>query len=122
MSIIEKLSVKSFSVIGHRGVAGRAPENTLRGVEYAVSVGVDVVEIDVRATRDEMIIILHDPDFKRASGLNIVARSVDCEWVKENIHIRMEPAPVLGDLLEPVKSSGVGLFIEVKEPDTTIVY
>lgn len=119
MNIIEKLSVKPFSVIGHRGAAGRAPENTLKSIEYAVNVGVDVVEIDVRATRDGVIIVLHDPDFKRVSGLDIAARSVDYKWIKENIRVRGEPIPVLGDVLELVKSSGVGLFIEVKEPDTT---
>jgi len=44
------------------------PENTLRSVEYAVSIDVDVVEIDVRATRDRVIIVLQDLDFKRVSG------------------------------------------------------
>ena len=47
---------------------GEHPENTLRSVEHAVSIGVDVVEIDVRATRDRVIIVLQDLDFKRVSG------------------------------------------------------
>jgi len=119
LSILEKLSIKPFAVIGHRGAAGRAPENTLKAIDYAVSVGVDVVEVDARVTRDGVLIVLHDPDFKRLTGLDIAARSVDYAWIKENIRVKGEPVPTLEEVLEYIKDKDVGLFIEVKEPDTT---
>jgi glycerophosphoryl diester phosphodiesterase len=118
MGIIEKLAVKPFSVIGHRGAAGRAPENTLKSVNYAISVGVDIVEVDVRATKRGELVVFHDPDFKRLVGVDISVRSVDYEWVKNNILISGESVPLLEEVLEVVKGK-VGLFIEIKEPDTT---
>jgi glycerophosphoryl diester phosphodiesterase len=47
-------------VIAHRGGALEAPENTLLAVEHALTAGADGVEIDVRLTRDEEVVVVHD--------------------------------------------------------------
>lgn len=47
-------------VIGHRGFAGRFPHNTLEGVQKALEVGADGVEVDVRPTADGVWICHHD--------------------------------------------------------------
>jgi len=65
IGILEKPSVKAFSIIGHRGATGRFPENTLRFINYAINIGVDVVEVDVRATRDGLLVVFPYADFKR---------------------------------------------------------
>lgn len=69
MEILEKLSIKPFSIVGHRGAAGRLPENTLRAFQFAIEAGADVVECDVRRTKDGKLILLHDKDFKRVAGV-----------------------------------------------------
>jgi glycerophosphoryl diester phosphodiesterase len=117
--ILEKLSIKPFAVVGHRGSAGRLPENTLRSIDYAVGIGVDIVEVDVRSTRDGVLILLHDPDFKRVAGVDVVAKNVEYAWIKDNVRIGGEPVPRLEEVLEFVKNRDIGLFIEVKEPETT---
>lgn len=48
-------------VIGHRGCRGLAPENTLPGIEQALDLGVDAVEIDLHLTRDGQVLVSHDP-------------------------------------------------------------
>ena len=55
-------------VIGHRGAAGLAPENTLEGIEAAVRAGADAVEIDVRVTDDGVPILLHDETLDRTTS------------------------------------------------------
>ncbi len=55
-------------VFGHRGAAGEAPENTLASFERAVACGVDVFELDVHATRDGTIVVLHDPTLERTTN------------------------------------------------------
>jgi glycerophosphoryl diester phosphodiesterase len=117
-SILEKLSVKPFSIIGHRGAAGRFPENTLRSINYAISVGVEVVEVDVRATRDGFLVVFHDADFKRLAGIDVSVRSVEYSWIRSNVLINGEHVPLLEEVLDAVRDR-VGLFIEIKEPDTT---
>ncbi len=117
MDILERLSVKPFSIVGHRGAAGVKPENTISSIDYAIKNGADVVEIDVRRTKDNKIILLHDPDFKRLTGRSISPRDVDYNFIRKNITIEGEHVPTLDEVLSFVNGK-VGVFIEIKEPET----
>lgn len=48
-------------VIAHRGASAHAPENTIEAFALAVTLGADAVELDVRATADGALAVLHDP-------------------------------------------------------------
>src|SRR5437016_6542538 len=50
-----------ISVHGHRGARARMPENTIPAFEYAIQAGVDVLEMDMAVTKDNVIVISHDP-------------------------------------------------------------
>ena len=52
---------KSIQVHGHRGARARMPENTLPAFEYAIEVGVDVLELDMAVTKDNVLVVSHDP-------------------------------------------------------------
>lgn len=54
-------------VVGHRGNAAHAPENTLESFRQAVALGVDALELDVHATADGVVIVLHDPTLDRTT-------------------------------------------------------
>lgn len=56
-----------MKVIGHRGAAGLALENTLPSIELAKLVGVDGIEFDVRTTKDKKLVLVHDSDLRRVS-------------------------------------------------------
>lgn len=47
-------------VIGHRGAAGLAPENSMEALQAGVDAGADVLEFDVRLTRDKIPVLVHD--------------------------------------------------------------
>lgn len=47
-------------IVAHRGFSGRYPENTRIAIEGAIALGVDMVEIDVRLSRDRIPVIFHD--------------------------------------------------------------
>ena len=55
-------------VISHRTNEGDSPENTLLGIERAVADGCDAVEVDVRATRDGVLVLMHDATLERTTG------------------------------------------------------
>jgi glycerophosphoryl diester phosphodiesterase len=57
----------SIQVIGHRGAAALAPENTWAGFDLALELGVDAIETDVRATRDGVLVLLHDARLDRTT-------------------------------------------------------
>lgn len=48
-------------VHGHRGARARFPENTIPAFQYAIRVGVDVLELDMAVTKDNVIVVSHDP-------------------------------------------------------------
>jgi glycerophosphoryl diester phosphodiesterase len=55
-------------IIGHRGAAGYAPENTLASLEKAYSLGVRFIEVDVMLTADDHTIIFHDTSIERCTN------------------------------------------------------
>jgi glycerophosphoryl diester phosphodiesterase len=55
-------------VVGHRGNAAHAPENTLESFRQAVAAGVDALELDVRLTADGEVVVHHDPTVTRTTG------------------------------------------------------
>lgn len=55
-------------VIGHRGSAADRPENTLAGIRRAIEAKAHVAEVDVRTTRDGVLICMHDPDVDRTTN------------------------------------------------------
>ncbi len=115
--ILDFLGRKPFAVIGHRGAAGVKPENTISSIKYAIEQGVDIIEVDVRMTRDEKLILLHDDTFERLAGIPQNARSLDYDWIREHIRIKGEPVATLEEALRIIDGA-CGLFIEIKEPDT----
>lgn len=54
-------------VFAHRGGGGLFPENTLGAFEYSAKMGVDVLELDVHATADGMLVVIHDAAVDRTT-------------------------------------------------------
>ncbi|MEM6830670.1 MAG: glycerophosphodiester phosphodiesterase family protein [Bacteroidota bacterium] len=62
---IKNLKGKEFQVIAHKGASGVAPENTMAAFQKALKLEVDQIELDVRNTADEEIIVFHDDRLDR---------------------------------------------------------
>src|SRR4051812_17116518 len=52
-------------IIGHRGAAAVAPENTLVSFEKALRDGADGIEFDVRLASDDVPVVIHDATLRR---------------------------------------------------------
>ncbi len=55
-------------VHGHRGARAIYPENTIPAFEYAIKIGADVLEMDVAVTKDNVLVISHDPHINPRSA------------------------------------------------------
>jgi glycerophosphoryl diester phosphodiesterase len=55
-------------VIGHRGAAGEAPENTLASFQLALTQGADGIELDIHLSKDGEIMVCHDPTIDRTTN------------------------------------------------------
>jgi glycerophosphoryl diester phosphodiesterase len=68
----------AFDLQGHRGARGLAPENTLAAFRIAVDLGVTTLETDLAITRDEVVVISHDPMLNPD-----LVRGPDGNWIAE---------------------------------------
>jgi glycerophosphoryl diester phosphodiesterase len=61
LAALQAAAPSKILVHGHRGARARFPENTLPAFEYAIQQGVDALEMDMAVTKDNVIVISHDP-------------------------------------------------------------
>jgi glycerophosphoryl diester phosphodiesterase len=57
-------------ILGHRGASALAPENTLAAFSLAMNDGADGIEFDVRLSRDQAPVVIHDATLKRTAGID----------------------------------------------------
>ena len=106
-----------MKIIAHRGASYFEPENTLRAFKRAIEMSADFVEADVRLTKDEELVIMHDPDVSRTTnGKGLVKDLTLDELIKLDAGIG-ENIPTLEEVIKLVKNK-VGLVVEIKEPGT----
>ncbi|HJO32647.1 MAG TPA: glycerophosphodiester phosphodiesterase [Anaerolineales bacterium] len=55
-------------IIAHRGGAGLWPENTLYAFEHAAAMGIDMLEMDVRSSADDVLVLMHDSSVERTTN------------------------------------------------------
>ena len=104
-------------VIGHRGAAGHAPENTIESIKYAIGMGVDYVEIDVQPTRDGRLVVFHDRTMRRLTGLHGYVRDYTFARLTEKANLSNgHKIPSFEAVCDLVSKSNVGLYVEIKSP------
>ncbi len=108
-------------VIGHRGHSAGAPEQTLAAFEQAVEFGADMIEVDVRRSRDGRLVLMHDPLLDRTTnGHGLVGaaafdelRRLDAgSWF--DARFAAQRIPALDELFELAEAAGIGLCLEAK--------
>lgn len=74
---------KNIINIAHRGFSGRYPENTLLSFQKALEEKVDMIELDITFSKDGEIVIFHDVNMLRVSGLNKHIRDLTYEKINK---------------------------------------
>jgi len=100
-------------IIAHRGDSSRALENSLEAFRLALSIPVDMIEFDVRKSRDNVLYVMHDRETGRTAKANVdieKAVSDDISLLRLN---NGETIPTLNDVLTLVDGKA-GLNIEIK--------
>jgi glycerophosphoryl diester phosphodiesterase len=99
--------------IGHRGVSGHFPENSLQAFRAARPAGLDGVELDVHSTADGQLLVHHDPEIP---GFGRIAELPAAQLASARLS-NGEPVPTLGQALAAL--DGLKVWIEVKglDPD-----
>ena len=98
-------------ILGHRGVSGRFPENSLEAFRAAVSEGLDGVELDIHSAADGTIVVHHDPDLPVLGPIH----QVTLPRLKEVRLRNGEAIPTLPEALRVL--DGLEVWIEIKGLD-----
>lgn len=64
---LRRASIESFTVLGHRGIKGHAPENTLVSFEKGIQMGATMLELDIHVSKDKHLVVIHDGSVDRTT-------------------------------------------------------
>ncbi|MEU1597399.1 glycerophosphodiester phosphodiesterase family protein [Streptomyces sp. NPDC005708] len=94
----------NFLTIGHRGVMGVEPENTLRSFVAAEHAGLDLIELDLHLSKDGALVIMHDADVDRTTdGTGPISEKTLAELRTLDAG-RGERVPVFEEVLDAVRT------------------
>jgi glycerophosphoryl diester phosphodiesterase len=103
-------------VIGHRGMAAAAPENTLEAMQLAFSYGADAVEFDLRLSANGEVMVIHDPTVDRTTdGTGPVDAKSSAELLELNAAARFIPGVVEDRPSPPMRDSFGAAYPEYTE-------
>ncbi|MDB5170547.1 MAG: glycerophosphodiester phosphodiesterase [Candidatus Saccharibacteria bacterium] len=103
-----------MKIIGHRGARGLAPENTIAGLQKGLEHHVDMLEFDLRITKDGLVILHHDPYLTDPNGQKHVIADYTYVELKEHKSDLATFEEVLNTIGHPVP-----LYVEVKPDEPT---
>lgn len=102
-----------MQIMGHRGAAGTAPENTLEGIQKALDIGVDWVEFDVRATVDGRLVVIHSPSTRKIAEQRLRVKKSTLSHL-QRVHTRSRAIiPTLPEVVQLI-SNRAKINIELK--------
>ena len=111
-----------INVIAHRGASSSAPENTIEAFKLAMEEGADMLELDVRQTRDSQLVVIHDVTIDRTTDGSGRINDFTYDQLKrfdagswfQNGRFAQARIPLLQDVVD-VLDSTTRLLIEIKE-------
>ena len=109
-------TASEFLIIGHRGAAGLAPENTLPSFRKALELGVDAIELDVYSIEGELL-VFHDDTLDRTTNGTGEIQAQSLTSLRELDAGQGARIPLLEEVLDLVDGQ-VLVNIELKGPDT----
>ena len=111
----------SCTLIGHRGLCARAPENTLQSLQVAAAAGFTWVEVDSRPAADGIAVLSHDDDLTRCAGVDLrVSQHPSAHLTDVQVGLGFSGdlatarLPTLTQALLCARQLGLGVVVELK--------
>ena len=113
--------VRNMEITAHRGASILYPENTMAAFRGAKELGADWIELDVQQTKDKQIVVSHDTNVYRVTGLNKDIIDMTYEEISKldagsfkDKKFKGEKMPLLSEVLEFANKNNIKLNIELK--------
>ncbi|MBS0288295.1 MAG: glycerophosphoryl diester phosphodiesterase [Proteobacteria bacterium] len=111
------------NLIGHRGIAASAPENTQASFRLAAKQGIAWVEFDIRLTKDNKLVIFHDDTLERTTNGSGWVHEHSLKELKKldagswfSPRFSQETIPHFSEMIPEFHKLGLFLNIELKVP------
>ncbi len=108
-------------VVGHRGAAAHAPENTLAGIRAAAASGIGAVEVDVKLTADDALVLIHDDRVDRTTDGSGAVRAMTLAQLRAldagawfAPAFAGTPIPTLAEAVAEILRLGLRVNLEIK--------
>jgi glycerophosphoryl diester phosphodiesterase len=103
-------------IIGHRGAAGLAPENTIAGIDEAIDAGVDGIEFDIQLTRDNHFVLMHDVSLYRITGNTAHVGDLTLRQINITSTKSGHPIPSLTEALSHIQQhkADIPIYLDIK--------
>ncbi|MEM3708310.1 MAG: glycerophosphodiester phosphodiesterase family protein [Nitrososphaerales archaeon] len=102
-----------INIIAHRGASAYEPENTLRAVKRALELNAKMIEVDVRLSKDEQIVVIHDESVDRTTNGKGLVKNLTLEELRKLDAGKGEKIPTLQEVINAVRKKAI-LIIEIK--------
>jgi glycerophosphoryl diester phosphodiesterase len=116
----QQINNRNPIVVAHRGASGYAPENTMAAIKKAITMGVDMIEIDVQLSKDKEVVLMHDLTVDRTTNGKGKVRDLYLEEIKKldagkwfSSEFSGEKVPTLEEVIQAINGQ-CKLLIEVK--------
>ena len=106
--------MRKFFIIGHRGACYYEPENTLRSFKKALQLKANCIECDVRLTKDNKVIVIHDKTLDRTTNGTGLVENFTLKELKRIDAGKKEKIPTLQGYINLIKNKAI-MCIELKK-------
>ncbi len=100
-------------IVGHRGACGYAPENSILSFQAAIDIGCQKTECDVRLSKDQHLVVIHDEGVDRISDGHGLVREMTLKKIQQLRCPGQQKIPTLQEVIN-VCASKIDLMIELK--------
>lgn len=116
-------------IASHKGDGFHSPENSMSAVESAIAKGINIIEIDVTLTKDDVLVLSHDQDLYRTAGISANIKDLTYDELKD-IDIGStfdetysgESIPTLDQVLATTSETKTKVIIDVKTDSDEDIY
>ena len=112
---------KNIEITAHRGASLYYPENTMSAFIGAVEMNANWIELDVHQTKDQKLVVTHDANLKRVTGVNKKISDTNYADIEKldagsffSDAFKGEKIPLLEDVIKYAKDNNIKLNIELK--------
>jgi glycerophosphoryl diester phosphodiesterase len=114
------VNLNSIKIVAHKGICNNEPENSISSIKSSINHKVDYAEIDVQETKDGVVVLMHDKNLRRLTGVNTTVDKLTYSQLR-NLRIHQpfksqykdERIPTLNEVMA-VANNKRKLIIEIK--------